>query len=66
MKNQIQKTVASLFAVLLLSFSAFAQDGKLLDIDIDLGKPKWYEQPIVWVGVALFLLILVLLNRKSK
>ena len=50
-----------LFAALFMNFSAFAQ----LDVDIDLGKEQWYENPLVWVGVAAFLLILVLLLRKK-
>lgn len=50
-----------LCAALLMNFSAFAQ----LDVDIDLGKPEWYENPLVWVGAAAFLLILVLLLRKK-
>lgn len=51
---------------LLISFQIFAQDGGL-DIDIDLGKPEWYEQPWVWVvGGAIFILILVALLRRKR
>ena len=51
---------------LLISFQIFAQDGGL-EIEIDLGKPEWYEQPWVWViGGAVFVLILVGLLRKKR
>ncbi|GAB3228798.1 hypothetical protein J0A67_13770 [Algoriphagus aestuariicola] len=51
---------------LLISFKIFAQDGGL-DVDIDIGKPEWYEQPWVWVvGGAVFILILVALLRKKR
>ncbi len=52
----------TLLAVLLTKATAFAQ----LDIDIDLGKSKWYEDPKVWVGVAVFLLILAFVARGRK
>ncbi len=51
---------------LMISFKIFAQDGGL-DVDIDIGKPEWYEQPWVWVvGGAVFILILVALLRKKR
>lgn len=51
---------------LMISFQIFAQDGGL-DVDIDIGKPEWYEQPWVWVvGGAIFILILVGLLRRRK
>lgn len=37
-----------------------------LDIDIDLGKAKWYEDPKVWVGVAIFLVVLTFIARGRK
>lgn len=50
----------------LISFQIFAQDGGL-DVDIDIGKPEWYEQPWVWVvGGAAFILILVALLRRKR
>ncbi|MBN7809324.1 hypothetical protein J0A68_00060 [Algoriphagus sp. H41] len=51
---------------MMISLQIFAQDGGL-DIDIDLGKPEWYEQPWVWVvGAAAFILILVALLRRKR
>ena len=51
---------------LMISFQIFAQDGGL-DVDIDIGKPEWYEQPWVWVvGGAVFILILVALLRRKR
>ncbi len=51
---------------LMISVQIFAQDGGL-DVDIDIGKPEWYEQPWVWVvGAAIFILILVGLLRRKK
>ena len=52
-------------AMVLVQFSAFAQDGEILDIDVDLDGPEWYESPIVWVGAVLLLVVLVLLSRRS-
>lgn len=38
-----------------------------LDIDIDLNKSEWYEDPKIWIGVAIFLLVLAFIARgKSK
>lgn len=37
-----------------------------LDIDIDLGKREWYEDPKVWVGVAVFLLVLAFIARGKR
>lgn len=54
--------LASLLLVLTANVSAFAQ----LDVDIDLDKNEWYENPIVWVAGALFLLILALIARGRK
>ncbi len=51
---------------LMISFQIFAQDGGL-DVDIDIGKPEWYEQPWVWVvGAAAFILILVAIVRRKR
>lgn len=53
------KKQLSLFCLLLLSTFVFAQ----IDIDVDLGKDKWYENPLVWVGGAVFLLVLAFIAR---
>lgn len=37
-----------------------------LDVDIDIGKSKWYEDPKVWVGVAIFLVVLAFIARGRK
>ncbi|REG92018.1 hypothetical protein [Algoriphagus antarcticus] len=69
MKNQLKKYSLSLFSFLLTMFfsaAAFAQDGGL-DIDVNIGKEEWYQQPWAWiVGGAIFVLILVALLRKRK
>ncbi|WP_026955112.1 hypothetical protein [Algoriphagus vanfongensis] len=64
--QKISKITVLVLLGLLITSQIFAQDGGL-DIDIDLGKPEWYEQPWVWVvGGAVFILILVALLRKKK
>ncbi len=60
-----KKGFFTLLALVLTQLTAFAQDGKILDVDIDLDGPEWYENPLVWVGVGVFLLVLVLLSRKK-
>ncbi len=69
MKNQLRKYSERIVLVLLsliTTVGVYAQDGGL-DIDIDLGKPEWYEQPWVWVvGAAIFILILIALLRKKR
>ena len=38
-----------------------------LDIDVDIDKKEWYEQPWAWVvGAAVFILILVALLRRPR
>jgi len=39
------------FILLFFNAIVYAQ----IDIDIDLGKQEWYEDPKVWIGVAVFL-----------
>lgn len=39
-----------------------AQD-PLIDIDID--KSEWYENPILWVGIAAFFILLIVLTRRK-
>ncbi|MDR7129838.1 hypothetical protein J2X69_002184 [Algoriphagus sp. 4150] len=69
MKDQLKKYPQSGFLVLMTMFftvAAFAQDGGL-DIDINIGKKEWYQQPWAWVvGGALFVLILVALLRRKR
>jgi len=69
MKYQLKKCPQSLFLFLMTMFfsvAAFAQNGGL-DIDVNIGKKEWYQQPWAWVvGGALFVLILVALLRKKK
>jgi len=63
MKNQkLISSFASILAVLLFHVEAFAQ----LDVDIDLGKTHWYEDPKVWVGAAIFLLIVAFIARGGR
>lgn len=57
----IQKTVLA-FCLLCMTTLAQAQ----IDVDIDLGKSEWYEDPKVWVGVAVFLVILAFIARSKK
>ena len=53
---------AAIIVLLLTSVVSQAQ----IDVDIDLGKQEWYEDPKVWAGVAVFMLLLVLIARKGK
>ncbi len=53
------------------NFLAFAQDGdKGLDIDVDIGsdggEAMWYANPIIWVVVALFVIVIVALSTRGK
>ena len=64
-KNYSQSALSFLMTML-FSIAAFAQDGGL-DIDINVGKKEWYQQPWAWViGGALFVLVLVALVRKKR
>ncbi|GAA0880462.1 hypothetical protein GCM10009119_34320 [Algoriphagus jejuensis] len=66
LENKFSKISALAVLGLMISVQLFAQDGGL-DIDIDLGKPEWYEQPWVWVvGAAAFILILVAIVRRKR
>ncbi len=55
----------SLTAILatVLSSLAQAQNKPLIDINID--KTEWYENPILWVGVAAFFIILIVVTRRK-
>lgn len=60
----MQMRTLSLTATLLLATCALvAQDNPLIDIDID--KTEWYENPILWVGVAAFFIILIVVTRRK-
>jgi hypothetical protein len=66
LENKYSKIAVLTILGALISLKIFAQDGGL-DIDIDLGKPEWYEQPWVWVvGAAVFILILVAIVRRKR
>lgn len=64
-KIQLNSTLQKpLMAVCLFFFSNLAH--AQIDVDIDLGKSEWYEDPKVWIGVAVFLLILAFIVRSRK
>lgn len=65
MKNIIPAfyKLSAAFTLLFMNTIAYAQ----IDIDIDLGnKQEWYENPKVWIGVAIFLVVLALIARGGK
>lgn len=50
----------------LFALKLFAQD-KGVDVDINVNRGEWYNQPWVWiVGGAVFILLLVALLRGGK
>lgn len=53
---------AKCLATLILLFTTTLAKAQL-DIDIDLNDNEWYEDPKVWIGVAVFLLILAFIAR---
>lgn len=53
----------SVILVLLFSTLLRAQDA-LIDIDID--KTEWYENPYLWLGIAAFIIILLVVTRRKK
>lgn len=57
------RTLTATFLLLLAATSVRAQDA-LIDIDID--KTEWYENPLLWVGVGLFFVLLIVFTRRSK
>jgi hypothetical protein len=67
MKSILTKA-GSIMLLILFAFSTWAQDGKKLDVDVDVNKGgDWYTQPWVWiVGGAVFILLLVALLRSGK
>lgn len=56
------KLVLTLLFATLTTTLATAQDA-LIDIDID--KTEWYENPILWVGVGAFFILLIVLTRRK-
>ena len=60
-KNHLASLVAALTIV---ATPLLAQDG--LDIDVNIGQESavWYANPWIWVGVAAFILLLVLAMRR--
>jgi hypothetical protein len=64
--NVSKKSLMAMIIFSLLSLYGMAQD-KGLDIDIDIHKKAWYEQPWAWViGAAVFILLLVAILRGGK
>ena len=56
----------ALAMMLLFALKLFAQD-KGVDVDINVNKGEWYQQPWAWiVGGAVFVLLLVALLRSGK
>ena len=66
MTSGIQQFASRAIALIVVLFSAAAPAFAQLDIDVDLGKEQWYENPLVWVGAAVFLLILAFIVRGRK
>ena len=51
------------FALSLLAIATAAAQDALIDIDID--KTEWYENPILWIGVGAFFILLIVLTRRK-
>lgn len=69
-KSILFQAVAFMY-LMTYNFLAFAQDGdKGLDIDVDIGSDGggavWYTNPIIWVIVALFVIVIVALSTRGK
>lgn len=58
------KSTLTAFALIFVTALASAQDDALIDIDID--KTEWYENPILWVAVAAFFIILIVVTRRKR
>ncbi|WP_116127484.1 hypothetical protein [Lewinella sp. IMCC34183] len=55
----------SLTTLVIVALSAVAQAQDAL-IDIDIDKTEWYENPILWIGVAAFFIILIVVTRRKS
>lgn len=74
MLNRIEMSLFKVVAFMYLltcNFLAFAQDGdKGLDIDVDIGsdggEAMWYTNPMVWVIVGLFVIVIVAISTRGK
>lgn len=66
MNSQLTKQAALFLTFIIFNVTALAQDGKLLDIDIDINKKEWYENPYVWVGLGIFIILLVAVSRINR
>lgn len=61
--------ITSLLLTLFTSLYSFAQDvPQKVDVDINAGGDStWYGQPWVWaVGVAIFVVVLVIITRSNN
>ena len=67
----MKKTLLTLWAAILSTVFAMAQDGgetgKDVNINVNTKGDAWYTAPWVWVvGAAVFILLLVALTRGSR
>jgi putative copper export protein len=64
------KVATSLLLMMFISILTFAQDAMPEKVDVNIntdGGATWYGQPWVWaIGVAVFILILVVLTRTNN
>lgn len=63
------KAISMLFSALIISLYVVAQDvPEKVEVDINAGSSGgWYAQPWVWaIGVAIFIIILVVLTRGNR
>jgi putative copper export protein len=64
------KMATALLLMMFISILTFAQDAMPEKVDVNIntdGGATWYGQPWVWaIGVAVFILILVVLTRTNN
>lgn len=65
-KPFMYKSLAFVLTAIFAAQNLLAQDGKLIDIDIDLNKKEWYENYWVWIGAAIFIIVVLLILRRPK